>query len=532
MTDSVSEVQPMNVRSSGSIRRRASFVRRSILALTIVGAAGPASAGPQAGRAGGNQRPAQPVGNTNPYSALAARSRYAPYPVKDPTAAERAVIAGRVYRAVLEGWVQSALAPPRPGGGPAGEVALFGPELAERLGRWSIRWQAAEDNAAKSLAGRYQAVTDHLGRMSALEDGRSVRDAAERTGSLAGRTIETKPPGLFADIARAFRPVDEQGLDRVVPELVEVERPINPRGINVTPAERVELAARAYRAILEDAVDRSVASRAAAAGSARRDEGAIFDAALAERLASWSDLWRQAEDAAVPDPSVRSAANRNRSARPAWAGARLAGPDLRPATIRAHIERMIELEDGRFWHDGLKRAGHPPDDPVARTRLREFADVARFFRIEAECQWPDAPRPAGPDATPAGRAAAAGRIYRALCDEAARRYLEMPRAGGSLPDARLVFDARLAERLGAWSIRWGRAQAAAGEDFSSRFAAIRAHIERLAALEDGRSLRDAMTRAGADAARVFAPAVPREFAEVARFFRLEALWERERIRSR
>jgi hypothetical protein len=75
------------------------------------------------------------------------------------------------------------------------------------------------------------------------------------------------------------------------------------------------------------------------------------------------------------------------------------------------------------------------------SRLREFTDVARFFRIEAEGRLPGAPQPDDADVT------AAGRICRAIWDEAVRRYLEPPRAGGAPAEARLVFDSRLAERL-------------------------------------------------------------------------------------
>jgi hypothetical protein len=192
---------------------------------------------------------------------------------------------------------------------------------------------------------------------------------------------------------------------------------------------------------------------------------------------------------------------------------------------------MIALEDGRFWHDSLKRAGRPADRGVDMNRLREFAEVARFFRIEGECRLPGASHPNDPGATPSGRATAAGRIYRAILAEAARQYARMPRDRGEPPDAGLVFDARLADRLGSWSIRWGRAQAGAGEDRAAQFKAIRSHIERMASLEDGRSLNEALARAGRDAVASAAPAPPRAFADVARFFRLEALWEMERIKS-
>jgi hypothetical protein len=518
----------MNVRHFRATRRRASAVALSVLAIALMRADGSVSARAQGARARTNPRPAQAAGTPNylnPYGPYGP-GRYSPYPVKDPTAAERAAIAGRAYRTILDGWVRRATTPPRPGGGPPDDPALFSLELAERLGLWSLRWQEAQDNAAKSLAGRYQALSDHLNRMSSLEEGRSLREAVQPTG----RPVESKPPRSFAEIARFFRPVDDGGIDKVVPDLVEFERPLNPRGVAVTPAERVEIAGRAYQAVLDEAVDRFLTSPRV--GGSRLDAGAIFDALLAERLGNWSDFWRQAQDAADMDPDSRSAAARNGSARLALVGARLANPDLRPSTVGSHIERMSALESGRFLNDTLERAGRPGVEPVDMNRLREFADVARSFRIEAEGQLPKASRPNGTDATASSRSAAAGRIYRAILDGAARRYREMPGAGGAPSDARLVFDPYLAERLGSWSIRWARAQAVVGEGTQSRFAAVRSHIERMASLEDGRALRDALAPAGPPIDKSVVPVPPREFAEVARFFRLEALWELERIKSR
>ena len=153
------------------------------------------------------------------------------------------------------------------------------------------------------------------------------------------------------------------------------------------------------------------------------------------------------------------------------------------------------------------------------TRFREFAEVARFFRIEAESRLPGAARPKDADDAASSQAATAGRIYHAILDGAARRYRESP-------DVRLAFNSRLAERLAAWSIRWARAEISADSGRSSQFTAVRSHVERMASLEDGRSLRD--TLGGLAAA---APP-SREFADVARFFRLDALWELEQIRSR
>jgi hypothetical protein len=414
------------------------------------------------------------------------------------------------------------MTPPRQGGGPPDDPAPFGLEVAERLGLWSLRWQEAQDNAAKSLAARYQALADHLGRMTAVEEGRPLRESVKP----AGWPVDSKPSRAFAEITRFFRPVDERGVDRVIPDLGEFERPLNPRGIAVTPAERVEIAGRVYRAILDDAIDRFLASPRV--DGKHPDEGAIFDARLAERLGDWSDFWRQAQDAA--DKDSRLAAARNGPTRLASARARPAEPDLRPATVRSHIERMSALESGRSLEDALKGTGRPALEPVDMNRLREFVEVARFFRIEAESQLPTVSKPKGGDATASSQAAA--RIYRAILDDAIRRCRELPREGGAPPDASLVFDPRLAERLGAWSIHWARAQAGEGEGTLSRFAAVRSHMERMASLEDGRTLRNALAPADPPLSKSVVPASPREFAEVARFFRLEAVWELERIRSR
>ncbi len=331
-------------------------------------------------------------------------------------------------------------------------------------------------------------------------------------------------------VARFFRPIDEWDIDRIVPTLLQSERPLNPQGVAVTPAEQVEIADRVYHVILDDAVDRFVASTGG--GATRREELAIFDAVLAERLGFWSDLWRQSQDVAARDPSWRSLTVGDRSAGVASAVARTAGLGERTATIRSHIERMSELENGRFVDDALKRAGRSAAGPVDMTRFPEFALVVGFFRIEAESRLPGATRPKGNDVTDFGQAVTAGRIYRAILDGAAHRYREAPRAGGALADVRFVFDPRLAERLAAWSIRWARAQIRADLTRVSQFNAVRSHVERMASLEDGRSIHEALERAGPGVVGVAEPAPPREFADVARFFRLEALWDLAQVKSR
>ncbi len=243
-------------------------------------------------------------------------------------------------------------------------------------------------------------------------------------------------------------------------------------------------------------------------------------------------MWRQAQDDAATDASSRLAIARNGSSRLALAGTTLSGPNVLPATLRSHIERMIALETRRFLDDALKRAGRPPGEPPDVNRLREFITVARFFRIEAESQLPERSTPKGTDVTASSRSAAAGQIYQAILDDAARRYVVSLRAGNAPADARSVFDARFGERLGAWSIRWGRVEAGAGDGLSARFNAVRSHLERMASLEDGRALHDALARAGARVAEPGAPSPPREFADVARFFQLEARWELELLKSR
>jgi hypothetical protein len=499
-----------------------------VLVVTYIGDDGGTSARAQGGRAA-NQHPAQGLGppySLNPYGTPHFPGHYWPYPIKDPTADERAEVAGRVYRAVQEEWLQRAETTPRPGGGRPDVEARSRLELAERLGPWSLRWREAQDHAARSRAARYQAMSDHLGRMSALEDGRYWRETARASGGPA----EPKPPGVSAEVARFFRPFDEWGIDRIVPGPPPSERPLNPLEVAVTPAEQLEIAGRVFHFIRDDAADRFLASTRG--GEARREGGAIFDALLAERLGFWSEFWSRSQEVAAQDLSSRSPAARDRSAPVPSAGARLAGRDGRTAAIRAHIERMRELEDSRFVDDAFKRAGRAAVEPIDMTRFREFAEVVRFFRIEAESWLPGASRPKGADVTDSDQAEIAGRIYRAILDGAARRYREAPRVGGAAPDVRLVFDARLAERLAAWSTRWARARIRADASRASQFTAVRSHLARMASLEDGRSLHEALERAGLLAGGPAAPVPPREFADVARFFRLEVLWELEQLKSR
>jgi hypothetical protein len=518
----------MDVRPFTATRRRVSANAVALFVVAFISVGCQTNALAQSGRPA-NPRPAQGPGTANSFNAYGMPrigGRYWPYPVKDTTADERAVVAGSVYRALLGEWAQRAVSTLRPGSPEPDVDARSIVELAERLGVWSLRWQAAQDNAARTRAARYQALSDHLGRMSALGDGQF----SHATGPAAGGLVAMKPPRAAAEVARFFRPIDEWDIDRIIPTLLVSERPINPVGVAVAPAELFEIAARVYHEILDEAVDRFLASPRG--GQTRADEVPIFDSPLAERLGFWSDLWSQSQELAAKDPSWRPSAVGDGSARIPSAGVRTAGPSARMPTIRSHIERTRELENGRFVDEALKRTGRTAAKPVDWSRYNEFASVVRFLRIEAESWMSGAPRPKGMESTDSAQAATASRIYRAILDEAAHRYVLAPRAGQAVADVRLIFDSRLAERLAAWSIRWARAQIRTDLSRVSQFNAVRSHAERMASLEDGRSFHDALERAGHRVVGVAASAPPREFVDVARFFRLEALWELAQVKSR
>src|SRR5258708_35476540 len=98
----------MNVRPMAAIRGRSSAIGTTVLVAAFIVVGGQTIARAQAGRAT-NQRPPQGLGTPNsfsPYGIPNIGGRYWPYPVKDPTADERAVVAGRVYRAILDGGAQ------------------------------------------------------------------------------------------------------------------------------------------------------------------------------------------------------------------------------------------------------------------------------------------------------------------------------------------------------------------------------------------------------------------------------------------
>jgi hypothetical protein len=118
-----------------------------------------------------------------------------------------------------------------------------------------------------------------------------------------------------------------------------------------------------------------------------------------------------------------------------------------------------------------------------------------------------------------------------ILEREARRYLDLKRAGGATPDARDIFDARLAERLGDWSVRWMEAGRNVGTR-AARFDAPRAHLDRMRSLENGRSVKDALKEAGLPDDKSIDVATLREFAEVAKFFRLEAEAQLQDMKAR
>ena len=521
-------VRPLNVQPLAATRRRQSAIGATVLIVAVISFGCQTIARAQSGRAA-NQRPGQGLGSLHglgPNGTAYNGGTYAPLPAMDPTAAERALVAARVYQSIMDDSTRRPKTSPRPGPADPDVEARSNLELTERLGPWSLRWQEAQDNAAKSRAARYQALSDHLGRMSALADGRFKHETGQATGGPVGPQPSR---GSFA-VARFFRPIDEWVIDRIIPTVLISERPLNPQGIAVTPAELEEIADRVYHKILDEAVDRFLASPRG--GETRADEVPIFDAPLAERLGFWSDLWRQSQELAAKDPSWRSPAVGDRSARVPSAGVRTAVPSARMPTIRSHSERLRELENGRFVDEALKRTGRTAAKPVDWNRYVEFASVVRFLRIEAESWMSGAPRPKGMESTDSAHDATASRNYRAILDEAAHRYALAPRAGQAVADVRLIFDSRLAERLAAWSIRWARAQIHTDMRRASQHSAVQAHVERMASLEDGRSFHDALEPVGNRADGAAGPAPAREFADVARFFRLEALWQLAQVKTR
>jgi hypothetical protein len=518
------EVKAMNRGPLAAAGRRALMIAALVLVVALNGALGQSVIYAQ-GIHSGNGRPAQSLPN-NLHSDHTL-GRYSSYPVIDPTAAARAAVAGRIYRASVDERVQNAKNAAQPGQPAPAVDARSYLELAERLGRWSQRWQDAQDEAARSMEARYRAMWDHFARMSILENGSLLRG----TGQRAGESVGPKPPREAADVARFFRPVDEWSFDRIVPALSQSKRPLNPKGVNMSSAEQVVIADRVYRVILDEAAGRFLAS--AERGDQRWHEATTLDVPLAERLAFWSKLWMHFQEILSRDASWRSRAGYDHAARMPSPAARSVGPGGHTAIVRSHVERMRELESGQFVNEFLKRAGRAVAERVDMTPFPEFIEAVHFFRIEAESQLTSETRSKnGADLAYASQAATAIRIYSSILDDAARRYWAAPRAGGTPPAIGRVFDSRLAERLAAWSINWAQARILADPSIDSRFNAVRSHAARMASLEDGRSVHESLERARPGNVPSIPPALPPNFADAAKFFRLDALWELAQMKSR
>ena len=98
-------------------------------------AGGPPIALAQGGRAVNQRLPHAPVtlNTLTPYGMPRFGGWYAPHPVMDPTAGERTIVAGRVYRAVMDRSVQGAVTTLSKKESAPDTVARDSIELMERL---------------------------------------------------------------------------------------------------------------------------------------------------------------------------------------------------------------------------------------------------------------------------------------------------------------------------------------------------------------------------------------------------------------
>src|SRR5262249_41064082 len=98
------EVKAMNWGSLATVRRRALMIAPLVLGVASIGAAVQTVACAQ-GVHSGTGRPAQSLPNSLHSDDMLAR--FSPYPVIDPTADSRAAVTGRIYRAIVDEWVQN-----------------------------------------------------------------------------------------------------------------------------------------------------------------------------------------------------------------------------------------------------------------------------------------------------------------------------------------------------------------------------------------------------------------------------------------
>ena len=102
-----------------------------------------------------NQCPAQGYGSANslnPYGMPRIGGANSPYPIRDPTADERVLVAARVYLALLDEWTQTPgtrldrheqrrMLTPNPSS-----------SSTERLGVWSLRWAGLRRTSARKAS--------------------------------------------------------------------------------------------------------------------------------------------------------------------------------------------------------------------------------------------------------------------------------------------------------------------------------------------------------------------------------------------
>ena len=178
----------MNVRSLAASRGRATAIGITMLVVAFIGADGRTSARAQGGRAV-NQRPPQAPGTPGNANL---RGRHGPDPIKDPTAVERAEVAGRVYRAVLDEWVQRPTTTPGPGGGPP-EVGGPIPPRARRAAGTMVASLAGGAGQRGQEPGRPLPVPVGSPRPDECPGGRAFPARDRPGGRRAGRIGATPP---------------------------------------------------------------------------------------------------------------------------------------------------------------------------------------------------------------------------------------------------------------------------------------------------------------------------------------------------
>ena len=125
----------------------------------------------------------------------------------------------------------------------------------------------------------------------------------------------------------------------------------------------------------------------------------------------------------------------------------------------------------------------------------------------------------GQAAAEATREKLAERIYTRLHDETTESVFSPP-APAATPSGLQALDAEKAERLYLWSRRWMEARRDGGTTKEQRIAAIRDHLSRMKAWEEGLPVKKALKESFDTS--IDSPWAASEFATSMRYFRLEA----------